>query len=65
MAVAVQRKLVSVLMDLSHKIWMPLNLVSDQEECGADVVLRQRIQHLRRVARVRTVVEGQRDLAAG
>lgn len=54
----------SALMDSSHKLWILLDASSDQKECGEDFVLRQRIQHLRRVARMRTVIEGQRDLAA-
>lgn len=41
------------------------NIFPDQKECRADFVLCQHIQYLRRVARVRTIVEGERDLAAG
>jgi hypothetical protein len=55
----------SALMDLPNKMWMPLDILPDQKERCADVMLCKYIQYLRRVAWVRTVVEGQRDLAAG
>lgn len=60
-----QRRLMSALVEPSHKIWMPLDFVSDQKERGADFMLRQRLQHPRRVARMRTVVEGEGDLGEG
>ena len=53
-----QRELMSALVDLFHKLWVTLNTLPDQEERRMDVVLCQHVQHLRRVARVRTVVEG-------
>lgn len=65
MTMAMQSQLMSALVDLSHKIWILFYALSDQEESSADTVLRQHIQHLGRVARVRTVVEGQRDRGTG
>jgi hypothetical protein len=64
MTMAVQRELMSALMDLSHKVWMPFNFMSDQKESRADIMLCQYIHHLRRVARMWTIVEGQCDLRA-
>ena len=65
MTIAVQRELMSALVDLIHKMRMSLDALSDQKERGADIVLCQNVQHLRRVARMRAIVEGQCDLTAG
>ncbi len=37
------------------------HLLSDHEECGADVMASQRVEHVRRHIRVRAVVERERD----
>lgn len=65
MPVTMDADSMSVLVDLLHKIWILLHILPDQKERGADLVLCQHLQYLRRVLRVRTIVEGQRDLAAG
>lgn len=61
----VDTETVSLRVDLLHKMAILSNLVTDQEERRADIVLCQHIQYSRRVARMRTVVEGESELAAG
>ena len=63
MAIAVDAELMSALVDLRDQMRILLGMLSDQKERSVDVVLRQHLQYLRRVLRVRTVIEGQRDLA--
>ena len=55
----------SALVDLPDQMRISLHIFPHQKERGADLVLCQRLQHLRRVLWVRTIVEGQRDLPAG
>ena len=57
--------LMSARVDSSHEVLILFNILPDQKECRADFVLRQHIQYLRRVTRMRTIVEGEGDLAAG
>jgi len=64
MMIAMQRELMSALMDLLHKMWILFNVFPDQEERRMDVMLCQHIQHLRCVARMWAIVKGQCDLAA-
>src|SRR5690606_34823270 len=64
-AMTVDSETVSLCMDSLHEMLVLFNLAPDQEKRGADIVLCQRLQHSRRVARVRTVVEGEGELAAG
>ncbi len=52
-------------MDSLDEALILFNIFPDQKERRADFVLCQHIQHLRRVARMRTIVEGEGDLAAG
>lgn len=65
MTITVECKLMSTVMDLLHEMWISLNAFSDQKERGTDVMLRQYVQHLGCVARMRSIVEGQCDLRAG
>jgi hypothetical protein len=60
-----QRGLMSVLVDLLHNLRIVLDAAADQKEGRSDVMPCQNIQYLRRVARMRAIVKGQRDLAAG
>ena len=65
MTIAVQRELMPALVNPFHKMRMSLNALPDQKERGVDTVLCQHVQHLGRVARMRAIVKGQGDLAAG
>ena len=58
-------ELVSVLMDLFHKVRVALRALSNQKERRLDLILCQNIQHLRRVAGMWPIVKGQGDLATG
>src|SRR5436190_14285842 len=44
---------------------MPSRAIRDQEERGARAVARQHVEHARRVARARSVVEGEREARSG
>lgn len=57
--------LVPASVDSLNEALIFFNILPDQKKCRADFVLRQHIQHFWCVARMRTVVEGERDLAAG
>lgn len=64
MSIAVDAESMSVLVDLPDQLRISLHMFSYQKERSADFVPCQRLQHLRGVFRVWTIVEGQRDLAA-
>jgi len=53
---------VSCVMNSPHQISLRYGKLADQEECSPHVEARQYIQQLRSAARVRPVVEGQRNL---
>ena len=65
MTITVQCELVSVLVDLSYKMRITLRLLPDQKERRIDIMFRQNLQHTRRIARMRPIVERQGDLAPG
>lgn len=65
MAIAMDSDLVPALVDLPHQWFGVLNILSDEEKRRANIMLCQHLQHPRRIARMRAVVEGERDLAAG
>ena len=56
-------ELVSALMDLLYKVRVLLGIFPDQKEGSTDIVFCQRLKHLRCIFGVRTIVEGQGDLA--
>jgi len=55
--------LMSLLVNLPHKIQVPFQTLSDQEKSCLNFILRQNFENSWRVAQMRTVIEGQRDLA--
>ncbi len=61
---AVDSDPMSLRVDSLHQMLILFNLAPDQEKRRADFVLCQHVQHPRRVARMRTIVEGEGDLAA-
>jgi hypothetical protein len=65
MAVAVQGELVPALVDLPGQVRVALDTFSHQVEGGAHFVPFQHLEQARRIYWVRTIVERQRDLAAG
>jgi len=65
MMITMQRELVSILMDLFYKMRIAFHALSDQKECRPDVVPCKRLQYARRIPRMRSIVKGQGDLAAG
>jgi hypothetical protein len=44
---------------------MPFDLFADEEERGVDIVPGEHFEHARRIAWMRTIVKGERDLAPG
>jgi len=65
MPVAMNAELMSVLVDLPDQLWILLNILADQKESGTGFMLCQHLQDLWCILRVRSIVESQRDLAAG
>lgn len=65
MTITMDSDFMSARVDSLHETLIAFNIFPDQKECRADFVLCQHIQHAWRVARMRTVVEGERDLSAG
>ena len=64
MPITMQRKLMSVLVDLSYHMRIALHALPDQKERGTDIVFCQHIQYLGRVTRMRAIVKRQSDLTA-
>jgi hypothetical protein len=60
-----QSQLMPALMDLLDQLWMSLGMLANQMECSAHTMPIQHIQNAQCITRVRTIVKGQRDLAAG
>ena len=58
-------QLMSALVDLLHKMWILLDVFSNQKECCVDIMYRQYIQNLGRIFGVWTIVKGKCDRAAG
>lgn len=63
-AITVDSDLMTALMNFFYEPGIILRILADEKERRTDTVLCEHIQYLRRVAQMRTVVEGQRDLAA-
>jgi hypothetical protein len=56
--------LVPAFVNFTYKVRDAFHIPADQKKRGADTMVRKHIQHTRRIARMRTVVEGQRDRSA-
>lgn len=65
MTIAMDSDFMPASVDSLYEILIAFNIFPDQKECRVNVMLRQHIQHARRIARVRTVIECQGDLVAG
>ena len=64
MTITVNRELMPTLVDPLYELWITFDALPDQKKCRMDAVRCKYLQHLRRISRMRTVVEGQRDRAA-
>lgn len=64
MTITMDSNLMPARVDSLHETLILFDIFPDQKECRTDLVFCQHIQHAWRVARMRTVVEGEGDLAA-
>ena len=64
MTITMNSDLMPALVNLPYKIQVAFQTLSDQEKSCLNFKLRQNFKNSWRVARMRTVIEGQGDLAA-